>query len=231
MIPRRDFLAGAAAMAVAGEARVKPKAVVFDAYGTLFDVASVTEKAKLIAPDPGPLVALWRRKQIEYTWLRALMERFEDFEKVTLDALRHAAAGLKLSAERAEAVAAAWLEVKAFPDVAALAKLDVPLTILSNGTARMLAAAVKGNGLEGRFRHVLSVDAVRTYKPSPRVYAMAPRALGLEAADILFVSSNAWDVAGAKAFGLRVAWCNRAKAPAEELGVAADLEIATLAEL
>src|SRR6185295_15080250 len=106
-----------------------------------------------------------------------------------------------------------------------------PRAILSNGSPRMLGAAVASSGLGPLLDHVISVDAVKTYKPSPRVYALGPEALGIPAADLLFVSSNAWDVAGAKAFGYRVAWCNRAGAPAEELGLSADVVVSRLDEL
>src|SRR5262249_23027432 len=103
--------------------------------------------------------------------------------------------------------------------------------ILSNGTPAMLDAAVRANGLEGYFEHVLSVDALRTYKPSPRVYALGPEAMKLPASEILFVSSNAWDAAGAKAYGYRVCWCNRTGAPADDLGFTPDQVIRTLDEL
>jgi len=103
--------------------------------------------------------------------------------------------------------------------------------ILSNGSPRMLSAAVASSGLAANLEHVLSVDAVRTYKPSPLVYALAPQALGIPAGDLLFVSSNAWDVAGAKSFGFQVAWCNRADAPAERLGAEPDLVVRSLADL
>jgi 2-haloacid dehalogenase len=127
----------------------------------------------------------------------------------------------------------AYLSLACFPEVpAALAALaGRPRAILSNGAPTMLAAAVASSGLAPHLEHVLSVDAVRTYKPSPAVYALGPRAIGIPAADLLFVSSNAWDVAGAKAFGYRAVWCNRAGATAENLGVRADHEIRSLEEL
>ncbi|HEU5320172.1 MAG TPA: haloacid dehalogenase type II, partial [Methylomirabilota bacterium] len=127
----------------------------------------------------------------------------------------------------------AYLSLACFPEVtAALARLrGRPRAILSNGAPHMLAAAVAAAGLGPHLEHVLSVDAVKTYKPAPAVYALGPRALGVPAAELLFVSSNSWDVAGAKAFGYRVAWCNRAGAPAEELGVQPDLVVTSLAAL
>src|SRR5262249_12989144 len=102
---------------------------------------------------------------------------------------------------------------------------------LSNGSPRMLDAAARSSGLHGTLRHVLSVDAVKIYKPSPRVYELAPRAFGVAAAEMLFVSSNAWDVAGAKTFGYRACWCNRLRAPMEMLGVAPDYEVERLDQI
>ena len=208
---------------------------IFDAYGTLFDVHSVMEAGRAITDDPAALSMTWRQKQLEYTWLRSLMGRYEDFWSVTESALRHAVRRLGLEATEAQLARLmdAYLTLAAFPEVAgALERLaGRPLAILSNGSPRMLEAAVRASGLGGAFQHVLSVDAVRTYKPSPQVYALGPKALGIPADELLFVSSNAWDVAGAKAFGYRVAWCNRAGAPPEELGFAPDHVVRRLDEL
>jgi len=212
-----------------------PKAFIFDAYGTLFDVHSVVEAGRALARDPQALSLLWRQKQLEYTWLRTLMGRYEDFWAVTEAALRFALGRLGIAAGD-EAVARlmdAYLSLATFPDVAgALAGLaGTPLGILSNGSPRMLDAAVRSSGLAGTFRHVLSVDAVKAYKPSPTVYELGPRAFGVPAGDILFVSSNAWDVAGAKAFGYGTCWCNRLAAPMDRLGVSPDFEVRTLDEI
>lgn len=206
-----------------------PRAFVFDAYGTLFDVHSIVDVARAIAPDPQALSLLWRQKQLEYTWLRSLMERYEDFWVVTGQALRYALRRLGITATEAqvEALMDAYLSLLPFPEVpSALRALSgTPLAILSNGSPRMLESAVRTSGLDGVFTHVLSVDAVAVYKPSPRVYDLAPQALGVEPGEILFVSSNGWDVAGAAAFGFRTCWCNRANAPAEELDVTPDYEV------
>jgi 2-haloacid dehalogenase len=208
---------------------------VFDAYGTLFDVHSVIDAGRAITGDPAALSALWRQKQLEYTWLRALMGRYEDFWAVTEAALRHSVRRLGLRADDAQLarLMEAYLTLACFAEVpAALERLaGRPRAILSNGSPRMLAAAVTSSGLGRHLQHVLSVDAVKTYKPSPAVYALGPSALGLPVEELLFVSSNAWDVAGAKSFGYQVAWCNRTDAPAEELGVTADLVITRLDEL
>ncbi|HZP37600.1 MAG TPA: haloacid dehalogenase type II [Methylomirabilota bacterium] len=206
-----------------------PRAFVFDAYGTLFDVHSVTDAARAVTPDPQALSHLWRQKQLEYTWLRSLMGRYQDFWLVTGQALRFALRRLGITAaeSQVEALMSAYLTLAPFPEVpAALRALrGRPLAILSNGSPHMLESAVRSSGLGAAFDHVLSVDAVGVYKPSPLVYDLAVRALGIPAGEILFVSSNAWDVAGAAAYGFRTCWCNRANAPAEELDVTPDYEV------
>ena len=213
----------------------RPKGFVFDAYGTLFDVHSVIEASREITQDPEALSLAWRQKQLEYTWLRALMGRYEDFWQVTEAALRFAVRRLGVAASEAQLkrLMEAYLSLAAFPEVKpALGRLKgSPLAILSNGSPRMLEAAVRSSGLGPYLQHVLSVDAVKTYKPAPAVYALGPKAMGLPAGDLLFVSSNAWDAAGAKAAGYRVCWCNRQKAPMEELGLAPDLAVERLDEI
>jgi 2-haloacid dehalogenase len=208
---------------------------VFDAYGTLFDVHSVMEAGREITDDPATLSAMWRQKQLEYTWLRSLMGRYEDFWSVTGAALRYALRRLGLTATEAQIARLmdAYLTLAPFPEVAsALGRLaGRPRAILSNGSPRMLDAAVASSGLGTALEHVISVDALKTYKPSPQVYALGPKVVGIPAAELLFVSSNAWDVAGAKAFGYQVAWCNRTGAPPEELGVDADHVVSRLDQL
>jgi 2-haloacid dehalogenase len=208
---------------------------IFDAYGTLFDVHSVVEAGREVTHDPLTLSMTWRQKQLEYTWLRSLMGRYEDFWAVTESALRYAVRRLDLTVSEAQIgrLMAAYLTLGCFPEVKrALARLhDRPCAILSNGAPAMLDAAVRSSGLGEALEHVLSVDAVKVFKPSPLVYALGPKAMGTAARDLLFVSSNAWDVAGAKAFGYQVAWCNRSGAPPEELGAPADYVVTTLDEL
>jgi 2-haloacid dehalogenase len=208
---------------------------VFDAYGTLFDVHSVVEAGRALTSDPAALSMLWRQKQLEYTWLRSLMGRYEDFWAVTEAALRHSIKRLGLTATDADInrLMSAYERLACFADVpAALSGLaGRPRAILSNGAPAMLAAAVASSGLSAAVEHVISVDRVKIYKPAPAVYALGPATLGVPAEDLLFVSSNAWDVAGAKAFGYRVAWCNRSGAPEEQLGVRPDYVVATLTEL
>ena len=208
---------------------------VFDAYGTLFDVHSVVEAGRALTDDPLALSVLWRQKQLEYTWLRSLMGRYKDFWMVTEAALRHSVKRLGLAASDADLARLmnAYHTLACFPEVPeALARLaGRPRAILSNGAPRMLAAAVASSRLDHLLEHVISVDRVKTYKPSPLVYALGPQILGIAAGELLFVSSNGWDVAGAKSFGYQVAWCNRTGAPEEALGVSPDLVVGSLDKL
>jgi 2-haloacid dehalogenase len=216
--------------------KVKIRALIFDAYGTLFDVHSVVLRAGSKIPgDLQALSALWRQKQLEYTWLRALMESYEDFRAVTEASLRAAVNQLKseVSETQLDGLIHAYLRPSVFPDArSALEGLNgSPLAILSNGTPKMLESAVNHNGLESYFAEIISVDKVKTYKPSPRVYALGPEVLHLPEGEILFVSSNPWDAAGAKAFGYRVCWCNRNGAEAEHPWFAPDIIVSRLTEI
>jgi 2-haloacid dehalogenase len=215
---------------------MNPHAVVFDAYGTLFDVLSVVARADVKIPgDLHTLSTLWRQKQLEYTWLRSLMECYEDFWGVTEAALRAALTQLKIEVSEAQlhTLMQAYLSPPAFPDArpALEALRESRRAILSNGSPAMLGSAVRRNGMESCFVEVISVDKVRTYKPSPRVYALGTEALDLPAQEILFVSSNSWDVAGAKAFGYQVCWCNRSKAEMDRLGYAPDFVVSGLDQI
>ncbi len=212
------------------------KALVFDAYGTLFDVRSVGSRCEDAFPGHGAAVtALWRTKQLEYTWLRSLMGRYEDFWRVTENGLMFSCQSLGLvpSQEKVDHLMRAYLALDPFPDVpAALEALGgLPCSILSNGTPTMLSGVVRHAGLEDRFQHVLSVDELRTYKPNPVVYRLAETRLGLPHEQIGFVSSNGWDVAGAKAFGFHAFWLNRNNSPVEVLGVVPDRIVRSAVEL
>jgi 2-haloacid dehalogenase len=213
----------------------EPAAVAFDLYGTLLDVTSVRGVCAEVAPDGDAMAALWRQKQIEYTWLRALMGRYEDFSAVTAAALEHVAErlGLALDAAGRRRLLDAWLSLEPYPEVAAAleALAPRPLAVLSNGAPAMLEAALGAAGLRDRFAHVLSVDAVRTYKPAPAVYALAERAFGLPRERLLFVSANPWDAAGAAVFGLPTARLDRAGLPGERLGGEPAMVVRDLAEL
>jgi 2-haloacid dehalogenase len=214
----------------------RPAALVFDAYGTLFDVHSVTATAESFWPGRGVALSQhWRAKQLEYTWLRSLMGRYEDFTHVTESALRYACGSLKLEANDAKRaqLMKAYLHLATFPEVGdALARLQgIRLAILSNGSPTMLEPVVFNAALHGVITDVLSVDAVGVFKPDPRVYQLAVDRLGVPAKAIGFVSSNCWDAIGAKSFGFRTFWINRAGAPVDELGVRPDHELKSLAEL
>ena len=209
---------------------MKPRAFVFDAYGTLFDVHSVVLRAGNDIPgDLQALSRLWRQKQLEYTWLRSLMEQYQDFWDITAAALRSAARQLDIEATAAQFnnLMRAYLSPSAFPDarLALEALKGIPLAILSNGSPKMLESAVHHNAMESYFAQIISVDRAKTYKPSPRVYALAPEILHLPASEILFVSSNWWDAAGAKAFGYKVCCCRRYHEEAEHLGFTVDMTV------
>jgi 2-haloacid dehalogenase len=214
----------------------EPRAFLFDAYGTLFDVHSVVTRAGAGVPgDLGALSLLWRQKQLEFTWLRALMDRYQDFWRITEAALRTALAQLQIPASEAQIgqLLDAYLAPAAFPDakIALDALRDFPCGILSNGTPGMLEAAVRSNGVDSYFSCILSVDQVKSYKPSPKVYQLGPDHLHLRPEEIFFVSSNAWDAAGAKAFGYSVCWCNRSGRAMDQLGFEPDMVVSSLDEI
>jgi 2-haloacid dehalogenase len=205
------------------------RAVLFDAYGTLFDVYSVALAAEQLFPGHGErLSVLWRDKQIEYTRLITMSsagaEHYRPFWQVTCSALRYAAArlGLALDAAAEDRLMNEYRHLSAYPEnaevLAELKQRGIPAGILSNGDPEMLAVAIKSAGFAELLGPVLSVHSVRRFKTDPAAYALGPAALGLPARDILFVSSNAWDAIGATWFGYTTLWVNRAGAPPEELG-------------
>ena len=213
------------------------RAAVFDAYGTLFDVASASERAREALGDRWqPLAELWRAKQLQYTWLRSLMGRHADFWRVTGDALDFAMESLGIAdvALRARLMTL-YERLGAYPDarpaLEALRKTGLKLAILSNGAPRMLAAAAEAAGVAPLLDAVLSVEEVGVYKPSPAVYRLAADHLRLWPNEILFVSANGWDACGAKAAGMLVAWCNRSGQPPERIPEQPDVVVRSLAEL
>jgi 2-haloacid dehalogenase len=213
-------------------------AFVFDAYGTLFDVHSVTRKADDLFPGRGAeLSRAWRTKQLEYTWLRSLMRRYEDFGQVTEASLAWALESLALKADAGarRSLIEEYRRLALFPEVrGALEKLAPGrvLAILSNGHPDMLEAVVDHNGLRDFFRGgILSVHPAGIFKPDPKVYRLAEERLGVPRAVVGFVSSNGWDAAGARAFGFRACWVNRAGAPVERLGDPPDAIVPDLAAL
>jgi 2-haloacid dehalogenase len=209
-------------------------ALVFDAYGTLYDVHSVLERCDAFFPGKGAeLSRLWRAKQLEYTWLRSLMQRYRPFSAVTREALAYSceALGLELTAERMEALMAEYHMLALFPDVAAAFNRlrGVKRAILSNGSPDMLQPLVEQSGLE--LDALISVDEVGVFKPAPAVYQLAVQKLNLDRKRIGFVSSNCWDALGAKSFGFDVFWINRARAPVDRLGFAPDRVVCGLDEI
>ena len=213
------------------------KACVFDAYGTLFDVHSAVGKHRERLGDIADRVStVWRTKQLEYTWLRSLMKRHADFWQVTQDALDFAFEMHSLKdSQLSKDLMGAYLELDCYPEVpGALSELKThgfKIAILSNGTPTMLEAAVKNSRLESMIPQIFSVETAGVFKPDPRVYQIAVDELGVEPEEIVFQSSNAWDAAGAAAFGLNVAWINRFGQSPERLPGKPQIEIKDLAEL
>jgi len=213
------------------------KACVFDAYGTLFDVHSAVGKHRPRLGDlADPVSIVWRTKQLEYTWLRSLMGHHADFWKVTQDALdfafdMHGIDNPDLHRDLMEA----YLKLDCYPEVpealSVLKNRGFKLAILSNGTPAMLGAAVKNSGIGGLIQENFSVEDVGIFKPDPRVYQLAVYGLSVRPGEIVFQSSNAWDAAGASAFGFKVAWVNRFGQSKERLPGHPDAEIKHLMEL
>lgn len=213
------------------------EAAVFDAYGTLFDVHSAAaELAEELGSDRERISHLWRQKQLEYTWLRALMQRYSDFWNVTEEALDYAlaATGREDSSLRTKLLDV-YRRLETYPEVkgtlSALRDAGLRTAILSNGSPSMLADAVRSAGLAELLDEVLSVDEIGLFKPDPSVYTLAEDAFELPRERIAFMTSNAWDAAGAAAFGLRVVWVNRFRQPPEVLPAHPEVEIASLSEL
>ena len=215
----------------------KIKAIVFDAYGTLLDINSLDQ---ILTDHFGPksleLSNTWRKKQLEYTWLRTLMEQYQDFSQVTMDALEYSCKihQVKLNQDIKKLLVEQYLKLEAFPEVPRMVEAitaRVPLGILSNANHEMLQGALYRNKISGLFLHVLSAEDVRMFKPRPEIYHMACEKFSLRPEEILFVSSNTWDVAGAKSYGLTVAWLNRFDGLMEELGVKPDFVLNDMEQL
>lgn len=205
------------------------RAVVFDAYGTLFDVHSVAGLAEQLFPGSGDALSrLWRQKQLEYSWLREMSGRYKPFQEITRDALRFAAGQLALSMrpEHEAGLMDQYASLPAFPEnlstLRALKAAGLPLGILSNGNREMIEASVRNAGMTGIFEHLLSSQDVETFKTTATIYALAPSAFGCPAREILFVSSNCWDAIGARWYGYTSFWINRTGAPLEQLDTQPD---------
>ena len=213
------------------------RACVFDAYGTLFDVASAANACRdVLGDDTDAVNALWREKQLTYTWLRAAQGRHADFWQVTGEALDFTLETLKIDRPGLrERLMQLYLALDAFPEVASvlcrLRDAGMKTAILSNGTRSMLDAIVSRAGVAALFDAVLSVEEAGAFKPDPRVYQLAVARLGVPVGAIVFVSSNGWDAYAASAFGMKVVWCNRYGQQAERLPGQPDREVTTLADL
>ncbi len=214
------------------------QAIIFDAYGTLFDVYSIGALAERLFPGKGAAVAeLWRDKQIEYTRLRTLSNTYKPFWELTQDALVFCCRklGLPLPLDAQTQLMGQYAKLQAFPEnlavLQALKADGLKLAILSNGNPEMLDAAVRAAGMDGLFTQVLSVHSVAKFKTAPEAYQLGPDMLGVATRDILFVSSNGWDICGAAWFGYRTFWVNRSGAPMEELGVTPNGEGRSLEDL
>jgi 2-haloacid dehalogenase len=197
-----------------GKAAMTVKAVVFDAYGTLYDVQSVAAVTEQAFPGYGEIITqIWRIKQLEYSWLRSLMRRYEDFSVITRESLSYTLRilGLKYDDGVFERLMEKYLHLDLYPDAnAALAALKGrKLAILSNGSTDMLGALVRNSGLDRVLDATISIDSKRIFKPSRDAYTLIEEKLGVAPAEVLFVSSNPWDACGAKSFGLNVAWIER----------------------
>jgi len=213
------------------------RACVFDAYGTLFDVHSAVGKhrRRLGALADG-VSQLWRTKQLEYTWLRSLMGKHADFWQVTGDALDFAFDVHHVAdPDLREDLMAAYLDLDCYPEVpealATLKSRGFNIAILSNGTPGMLEAAVDNSGIGDVVEKIFSVESAGIFKPDPRVYRLAVDGLNVNADEIIFQSSNAWDASGAAAFGFKVAWVNRFGQSVERLPGLPDAEIVSLLSL
>ena len=213
------------------------KACVFDAYGTLFDFAAAARRCKdVLGADVDRLTALWRDKQLQYTWLRAAQGRHADFWQVTGDALDFALETLGIDKPGIrDRLMYLYLTLDPFPEVAdvleRLKSAGMRRAILSNGSPKMLDAAVRSARLETLLDSVLSIEEVGLYKPHPKVYQLAVDRLSVPASAISFQSSNAWDAYAASSFGMKVVWCNRYRQRKERLPGQPDHEIETLVEL
>lgn len=215
------------------------EALAFDAYGTLFDVFSVTSLCEEMFPGKGTAMAtMWRSKQLQYTLLRSMMNRYKDFWQVTQDGLVYAAhaLGLHLDADKRMRLMDAYMTLAAFPDVKPgleqLKAMGLRLAVLSNGEPKMLRSAASSAGIDHLLDVVISVDEVKVFKPSPLVYELAATRLNIPKSSIGFVSSNSWDVSGAGSAGLTSFWIQRAAAePSEELGYPAAHIVHLLTEL
>ena len=212
-------------------------ACVFDAYGTLFDVAAAAAQCRDALGDKADeLSAIWRTRQLEYTWLRSLMQEYVEFWQVTGDGLDYALAALGIEDDALrQRLMDIYMRLDAYPEVkdvlAALKGGGIKTAILSNGSPKMLSSAVENADITDLLDDVFSVDSIAIYKPHPSVYQLAVDGLGIETGKICFMSSNAWDAAAGANFGYRVVWVNRFGQPQERIPGDHEQEIKTLKDL
>lgn len=213
------------------------KVFVFDAYGTLFDVhAAVRKHSDALGPEGQRLSELWRTKQLEYSWVRALMGSYTDFWRLTEEALDYALAAVpQVDGSCRDKLLEAYWTLDCYPEVPdtlrGLRDKDCQTAILSNGSPDMLGAAVESAKLDGLFDAILSVHAVKTFKTEKQVYQMVTDTFDVRRDEITFLSSNRWDIAGAQKFGFSCVWVNRANMPDEYVNYAPERVITSLADL
>ena len=213
------------------------KAMVFDAYGTLFNINSLDRiLEENFSDQSAELSALWRKKQLEYTWLRTMMDKYKPFSEVTMDALTNSCntLGLNFTSEIRDELRKEYLKLEAYPEVPKVLESlykQASIGVLSNANMMMLKGAVERNDLTKFFSHIISVEEISLFKPRREVYQLACANFQLEPEQILFVSSNTWDAVGAKAFGLKVAWLNRAGTVMEELDFEPDMVLDKMEQL
>jgi 2-haloacid dehalogenase len=212
------------------------KGVVFDAYGTLFDVFSVSQKCEEEYPGRGGEISqIWRQKQLEYSWLQTLMGQYKQFWDITEDALCYTlkSLGLIYNKDNIRSLMNSYYNLSAYSDVTEALQKFHPLkrVILTNGNAEMFDQLLVNTGVYQYLDGFLSADTVQLFKPRPEVYQIAVDYLKINKNELLFVSSNAWDIAGAKSFGFTTGWINRSHKPFEQLGVKSDYIVSSLLEL
>jgi 2-haloacid dehalogenase len=213
------------------------RACVFDVYGTLLDFnAAVEEHRERLGAKAGPLSDLWRRKQLEYSWLRSLMGHHIDFWQITAEALGYACEALGISDDSLEEeLMGCYRKLDCYREAPStldtLRHSGFALAVLSNGAPEMLEEGLTAAGIRDRFDVLLSAEIVKTYKPHPSVYMTAIDAGGFEREEILFLSANGWDIAGAAAFGFPTAWVNRAGAPVDRLPFSPSVTVESLNEI
>ena len=212
------------------------KAIVFDAYGTLFDVNSAAEKCKDKIGDQWETFAnYWRTTQLEYTWLRSLMKRHKDFWQITEDSLDKSMLTFKIDKSMRNELLNLYKELSTFPEVKSvleeLKKKSIKLAILSNGTPSLLINLVKNSNLENLFDDVFSIEEVKIYKPDPKVYDIPINKYKVKKEEITFLSANTWDVSGGENYGYNAIWVNRTNKVFDKLDYKPKNEVKYLKEL